>query len=221
LVRDNPRTNRIPASFRSYNRCVRLCGYRTNRSHGRDQAPCVRSTLLDLPRVFVPESSTRSTAPPRTCVVKRPQANKVTRRRTTGATGHDEGNDLVSRSSHSCTRAPRVSPRHCRVSLVAEAHAVVRHTSRRQVSRHPEAAACHHTRHGWAATRCHAGRSDCRERWGAWRSFAASPRAQEIGWESPWGRACSRAVTTKRVVTPWSALSPSSTTRRERDHGPA
>ena len=71
----------------------------------------------------------------------------------TDATGHDEGNEIVIRSSHSCTRAPRVRRRNWIVSIVAEAHWVVRQTSRRNVSSNMEAAACKNTRNGLAAKR--------------------------------------------------------------------
>jgi hypothetical protein len=73
---------------------------------------------------------------PRACEVKRTHANKVKLRLKTGATGHDEGNDIVIRSGHSCTRAPSLSKRNWIVSIVAEAHWVVLNTSRRKVSSH-------------------------------------------------------------------------------------
>ena len=72
--------------------------------------------------------------------MRRTPANKVTRRLNTGATGHAEGNDIVIRSVHSCTRAPGVSTRSWIVSIVAEAHGVVFHTARRKVSSNTEAA---------------------------------------------------------------------------------
>jgi hypothetical protein len=61
-------------------------------------------------------------------------ASKVKLRRQTGATGHDEGNEIVIRSLRSCTRAPSLSKRNWLVAIVAEAHWVVRNTSRRHVS---------------------------------------------------------------------------------------
>ena len=47
----------------------------------------------------------------------RTQANKVKLRRSTGATGHDEGNEILIRSAHSCTRAPSLSKRSCQFSV--------------------------------------------------------------------------------------------------------
>src|SRR4029450_13280879 len=90
---------------------------------------------------------------PRAGEGRRPQATKSTRRLKTDATGHDEGHALVLRSGPSCTRAPRLSPRSWRGSLVAAALGLVLHTSRRQGSRPPEAAAGTHHRHGFAAKR--------------------------------------------------------------------
>ena len=46
----------------------------------------------------------------RACDVRRTPPNKVTQRRKTGATGHDEGNDILRRSLHSCTPAPQQFP---------------------------------------------------------------------------------------------------------------
>ena len=69
------------------------------------------------------------------CTVQRTHANKVKRRLNTGATGHDEGNDIWIRSLHSGTRAPSLSQRHWIVSIVAGAYGVVLNTSRRKVSR--------------------------------------------------------------------------------------
>ena len=66
--------------------------------------------------------------------MRRTHANKVKLRLNTGATGHDEGNDILIRSVHSCTRAPSLSKRSWIVSIVAEAHGVVFNTSRRKVS---------------------------------------------------------------------------------------
>ena len=66
--------------------------------------------------------------------MRRTHANKVKLRLNTGATGHDEGNDILIRSVHSCTRAPSLSKRSWIVSIVAEAHGVVLNTSRRKVS---------------------------------------------------------------------------------------
>ena len=65
---------------------------------------------------------------------KRTHANKIKLRLNTGATGHDEGNEIWTRPLHSCTRAPSLSTRNCIVSIVAEAHCVVFNTSRRHVS---------------------------------------------------------------------------------------
>ena len=56
------------------------------------------------------------------------------------ATGHEEGNAIVIRSLHSCTRAPSLSKRNWIVAIVARAHGVVLHTSRHRVSRSTEAA---------------------------------------------------------------------------------
>ena len=103
--------------------------------------------------LFARRPSTRSTALHRTCEGARTHAHQCQRCLTTGATGHDEGNALVLRSSPSCPRAPRLRPRHGSVALVAAAHWVLLKTSRRHVARHPEAAACHNTRHGVASTR--------------------------------------------------------------------
>jgi hypothetical protein len=75
-----------------------------------------------------------SIKPHRACQVRRTQAHKVKLRLTTGATGHDEGNDILIRSVNSCTRAPSLSKRSWIVSIVAEAHGVVLSTSRRKVS---------------------------------------------------------------------------------------
>ena len=85
-------------------------------------------------KLFGRGPSTLSTALHRTCEVERTHANKVKLCLKTGATGHDEGNEMVIRSSHSCPRAPSLSQRHWIVSIVAEAHWVVRKTSRRHVS---------------------------------------------------------------------------------------
>jgi hypothetical protein len=68
------------------------------------------------------------------CEVTRTHANQVRARCNTGVTGHDEGSDIVIRSVTSCTRAPRLRRRNWIVSIVAEAHGVVFHTSRRKVS---------------------------------------------------------------------------------------
>lgn len=68
------------------------------------------------------------------CGVTRTHANKVRARRNTGATGHDEGSDIVIRSVTSGTRAPSLRRRHWIVSMVAEAQGVVCNTSRRKVS---------------------------------------------------------------------------------------
>ena len=87
-----------------------------------------------------PGPSTLSTALPRAGYRRRTHANKVKLRLKTGATGHDEGNDILIRSGHACTRAPSVSQRSWIVSIVAEAHGVVFHTSRRKGSRNTEAA---------------------------------------------------------------------------------
>jgi hypothetical protein len=59
----------------------------------------------------------------------------VQQRRNTGATGHDEGNAIRIRSLPSCTRAPSLRRRNGLVAIVAQAHGVVLHTSRRRVSR--------------------------------------------------------------------------------------
>ena len=64
----------------------------------------------------------------------RTQAHKVKLRRSTGATGHNEGKDILIRSANSCTRAPSLSKRSWIVSMVADAHGVVLNTSRRRVS---------------------------------------------------------------------------------------
>ena len=93
-----------------------------------------------------PEPSTRSTALPRACEARRTQANKGKLRLKTGATGHDEGNDIVLRSVHSCTRAPSLRKRSWIVSIVAEAHGVVLNTSRRKVSSNTETAECTNNR---------------------------------------------------------------------------
>jgi hypothetical protein len=53
-----------------------------------------------------------STERHRTCEVKRTHANKVNVRLTTGATGHEEGKEIVIRWPNSCTRAPSLSKRH-------------------------------------------------------------------------------------------------------------
>jgi hypothetical protein len=83
----------------------------------------------------------------RACSVRRTHANRVKLRRNTGATGHDEGRDIVMRVVNSCTRASSLRKRHWIVSMVAEAHGVVRHTARRQVSSKTEAADCHNNLH--------------------------------------------------------------------------
>ena len=79
--------------------------------------------------------------------MRRTQAKKVKLRLSTGATGHDEGNDILIRSVSSCTRAPSVSKRSWMVSIVAQAHGVPFKTSRRKVSSNTEAAACKNRRH--------------------------------------------------------------------------
>ena len=86
------------------------------------------------------------TRPHRAIYVRRTQANKVKARLTTGATGHDEGNDIVIRSATSCTWAPSLSKRSWIVSIVAQAQGVVLNTSRRKVSSNTEAAECKNTR---------------------------------------------------------------------------
>ena len=58
----------------------------------------------------------------------------MTQRLNTDATGHDEANEILIRSLHSCTRAPSLSKRHWSVAIVAQAHEVVLNTSRRRVS---------------------------------------------------------------------------------------
>jgi hypothetical protein len=73
----------------------------------------------------------------RTCETRRTQAQKVKLRLKSGATGHDEGNDIVRRSVNSGTRAPSLSTRSWMVSIVAQAHGAVLNTSRRKVSSHP------------------------------------------------------------------------------------
>ena len=70
----------------------------------------------------------------RISAVSRTHANKVKLRLNIGATGHDEGKEIVIRSVNSCTRAPSLSKRSWMVSMVAEAHGVVFNTSRRHVS---------------------------------------------------------------------------------------
>jgi hypothetical protein len=97
-------------------------------------------------KLFARRPSTLSTALHRTCEVERPPANKFNLCLKTGATGHDEGNEIVLRSSHSCTRAPSLSKRNGIVSIVAAAHWVLLKTSRRNVSSNTEAAACKNTR---------------------------------------------------------------------------
>ena len=87
------------------------------------------------------------------CEVTRTHANKVRACCNTGVTGHDEGSAIVIRSVTSWTRAPSLRRRHWIVSMVAEAHGVVFHTSRRKVSSTTEAAECHNKRHGLAAKR--------------------------------------------------------------------
>jgi len=84
--------------------------------------------------LFALAPATRFTALYRTGEVKRTQANKGKLRLKTGATGHDEGNAIVIRSLTSCTRAPSLSKRTWIVSIVAAAHWVLLHTSRRKVS---------------------------------------------------------------------------------------
>ena len=76
----------------------------------------------------------------------RTHANNVKLRLNTGATGHDEGNEIVIRSLHSWTRAPSLSKRNWIVSIVADAHCVVLHTSRRKVSSNTYAAECNNKR---------------------------------------------------------------------------
>ena len=67
--------------------------------------------------------------------LRRTHSNNVKQRLNTGATGHDEGKAILIRSLNSCTRAPSLSRRNWIVSIVAQAHGVVLHTSRRRVSR--------------------------------------------------------------------------------------
>src|SRR5206468_1082518 len=64
------------------------------------QPPWAYNKLLAL------ASSTLSTQRHRPCEVTRTHANKVNVRLTTGATGHAEGNEILIRWPHSCTRAP-------------------------------------------------------------------------------------------------------------------
>jgi len=86
-------------------------------------------------QLFALKPSTPFTEPYRLSAVRRTHAHQGTLRLHIGATGYEEGQDIVSRSSHSCTRAPTVRKRSWRVSMVAEAHWVVLNTSRRHVSR--------------------------------------------------------------------------------------
>jgi hypothetical protein len=58
----------------------------------------------------------------------------MTQRLNTNATGHDEDNEILIRSLHSCTRAPSLRKRNWSVAIVAQAYEVVLHTSRRRVS---------------------------------------------------------------------------------------
>ncbi len=92
------------------------------------------------------EASTLSTELHRTCSVTRTHANNVKRCLNTGATGHDEGNEIWRRFWHSGTRAPSLRMRHWIVSIVAEAYCVTLQTSRRKVSRNTEAAECNKNR---------------------------------------------------------------------------
>ena len=85
-------------------------------------------------QLFALKPSTPFTEPYRLSAVRRTHANKVKLCLNMGATGHDEGQEIVIRSSHSCTRAPTLSKRSWMVSIVAEAHWVVFNTSRRNVS---------------------------------------------------------------------------------------
>jgi hypothetical protein len=112
---------------------------------------------------FALASSTLSTALPRACEARRTHANKVTLRLKTGATGHDEGTDILRRSVHACTPAPSLRQRSWLVASVAAAHGVVLNTSRRTVSSHTEAAACKNHRHCLASKRCQDVRADCTE----------------------------------------------------------
>src|SRR5215470_8509728 len=159
--------------------------------------------------------------PYRLAAVRRPHAKQVTLRLTMGATGHEEGQASVSRSSPSGPRAPTWSQRSWLVARVAEAPGVVLHPSRRHVARNTEAAAGPKTRHCFAAKRGHAVRSAFKYRWGSLMAFAACPRAPEMCWESPLGRACSRAVPTTRVLMPCAATATVRTLGRGRAHVPA
>jgi hypothetical protein len=111
------------------------------RHHASWQPPQAYNTL------FARGPLTLSTALHRTCEVARTHANKFKLCLKTGATGHDEGNAIVIRSSHACTRAPSLRKRHWIVSIVAAAPWGVLKPSRRHVSSHPEAAAGKNTRH--------------------------------------------------------------------------
>ena len=73
----------------------------------------------------------------RLCSTRRTQAHKVTRRLKSGATGHDEGHERCMRSVTAGTRAPSVRTRRWIVSIGAQAHGAVLHTSRRKGSSHP------------------------------------------------------------------------------------
>ena len=103
-------------------------------------------------QLCAPASSSRSTELHRACSVRRTHVNTITLRLKTGAAGHDEGNAIVIRSLHSCTRAPSVSKRHWIVAMVAAAQGVLLHTSRRHVSRKMYAAECRNNRH-WLASK--------------------------------------------------------------------
>src|SRR4029450_8369649 len=76
------------------------------------------------------EASTLSTELHRTCSIIRTHANNAKLRINTGATGHDEGNEIWMHFWHSCTRAPSLSRRNWIVSIVAEAHCIDRKSTR-------------------------------------------------------------------------------------------
>jgi hypothetical protein len=83
----------------------------------------------------------------RTGTFTRTHANHIKLRLNTGATGHDEGNEIVIRSLHAWTRAPSLRTRNGIVAIVADAHCVVLNTARRKVSSNTSAAEGSNQRH--------------------------------------------------------------------------
>jgi hypothetical protein len=132
-VKMSPTSTVLQGHSTLHTKLIRSPWYPPNRPQGRDQAHCILAALRGLQQPL--RHCTRpSMQACRACQVKRRHANKITLRLNTGATGHDEGSEILMRSVHSGTRAPSLSQRSWMVSIVARAHGVPFNTSRRRVS---------------------------------------------------------------------------------------